>query len=263
MPTDTCVRTASPTPRAIHSDAAVATFPDEPTAAATLDTIPLSRKESPACSPQAPADTPEVESPAPRPVSRLDPLLVAAAMDGDPRSVDALLAALRPLVTNYCRARLGVWSRRTGDADDCAQEVMLAVFSVLPRYQGSPEAFLPFVYGIAAHKVHDLFRRESRDRSRPLADFEAMDSLLAERGPGPAEWAELDDTLRDMRQSMEVLTSVQRDVLVLRVLLGFSAAETAEALGIPSAGAVRVVQHRALARLRAALGTERVVARSA
>jgi RNA polymerase sigma-70 factor (ECF subfamily) len=42
----------------------------------------------------------------------------------------------------------------------------------------------------------------------------------------------------------------QRQLLVLRVLSGLSAEETGNALGM-SAGAVRVAQHRALARLRA------------
>jgi RNA polymerase sigma-70 factor, ECF subfamily len=41
----------------------------------------------------------------------------------------------------------------------------------------------------------------------------------------------------------------QRELLVLRVLSGLSAEETGRALGM-SPGAVRVAQHRALARLR-------------
>src|SRR5260370_584692 len=41
----------------------------------------------------------------------------------------------------------------------------------------------------------------------------------------------------------------QRELLVLRVLTGLSAEETGHALGM-SPGAVRVAQHRALARLR-------------
>jgi RNA polymerase sigma-70 factor, ECF subfamily len=45
--------------------------------------------------------------------------------------------------------------------------------------------------------------------------------------------------------------------LILRVVVGLSAEETAEAVG-SSPGAVRVAQHRALARLRAeVIGAER------
>jgi RNA polymerase sigma-70 factor (ECF subfamily) len=45
------------------------------------------------------------------------------------------------------------------------------------------------------------------------------------------------------------LPSQQREILTLRVAVGLSAEETAVALGM-TAGAVRVAQHRALAKLR-------------
>jgi RNA polymerase sigma-70 factor (ECF subfamily) len=46
-----------------------------------------------------------------------------------------------------------------------------------------------------------------------------------------------------------------RELLVLRVAVGLSAEETGRAMGM-SAGAVRVAQHRALARLRALAAAE-------
>jgi RNA polymerase sigma-70 factor (ECF subfamily) len=49
-----------------------------------------------------------------------------------------------------------------------------------------------------------------------------------------------------------VLPEKQREIVVLRVVVGLSAEETADAVG-STPGAVRVVQHRALARLRKVL----------
>jgi RNA polymerase sigma-70 factor (ECF subfamily) len=49
---------------------------------------------------------------------------------------------------------------------------------------------------------------------------------------------------------LQVLTSRQRQVLILRIAVGLSAEETAKQLG-STPGAVRVTQHRALHRLRA------------
>jgi RNA polymerase sigma-70 factor (ECF subfamily) len=46
----------------------------------------------------------------------------------------------------------------------------------------------------------------------------------------------------------------QREILVLRVAVGLSAEETAAAVG-STPGAVRVAQHRALARLREMLAS--------
>ena len=48
---------------------------------------------------------------------------------------------------------------------------------------------------------------------------------------------------------MQQLPDHQRELLTLRVAVGLSAEETATSLGM-TAGAVRVAQHRALARLR-------------
>lgn len=48
---------------------------------------------------------------------------------------------------------------------------------------------------------------------------------------------------------MRTLPRVEQEVVILRVAVGLSAAETAEAVGL-KAGNVRTIQHRALAKLR-------------
>jgi RNA polymerase sigma-70 factor (ECF subfamily) len=55
---------------------------------------------------------------------------------------------------------------------------------------------------------------------------------------------------------LAVLTQRQRDILIMRIVLGLSAQETAEAVGT-TADAVRVAQHRALNRLRRIVGPAR------
>ena len=52
-----------------------------------------------------------------------------------------------------------------------------------------------------------------------------------------------------MNRLLQILPEKQREILILRVVVGMSAEETAEAVG-STAGAVRVAQHRALARLK-------------
>jgi RNA polymerase sigma-70 factor (ECF subfamily) len=52
-----------------------------------------------------------------------------------------------------------------------------------------------------------------------------------------------------MRTLLETLPEKQREILTLRVVMGMSAKETADAVG-STPGAVRVAQHRALAQLR-------------
>lgn len=62
-----------------------------------------------------------------------------------------------------------------------------------------------------------------------------------------------------MNALLQVLPEKQREILILRVVVGLSAEETADAVG-STPGAVRVAQHRALARLKsevAATGYDR------
>src|SRR5690349_18768380 len=60
---------------------------------------------------------------------------VSAAVEGDPRAIERVLASIRPLVVRYCRARVGRQERNFASADDVAQEVCLAVLTALPSYR--------------------------------------------------------------------------------------------------------------------------------
>src|SRR5688572_21135342 len=107
--------------------------------------------------------------------------LVNEAVAGDRRAVDRLLASVRPLVSRYCRARVGRNERAYASADDVAQEVCLAVLTALPSYREQGRPFLAFVYGIAAHKVADAHRSAARNRSEPVP--EVPDAPETEAGP--------------------------------------------------------------------------------
>ena len=121
----------------------------------------------------------------------------------------------------------------------------MAAITALPRYRDQGRPFLAFVYGIAAHKVADAHRAAARDLSR-AADC-IPESAAAE--PGPEQLAIEADSVSHMNALLEVLPAAQREILILRVVVGLSAEETASALSTTS-GAVRVAQHRALARLK-------------
>jgi RNA polymerase sigma-70 factor, ECF subfamily len=171
--------------------------------------------------------------------------LTALAVRGQPAAIDTLLRQIRPMVVRYCRARLGRISGHYHAADDVAQEVCIAVLSALPRYQDMGRPFASFVFGIASHKVADAMRSAAR-LAIPTEDLpDGPDDR-----PGPEETAVAYLEAERARALLARLPLHQRELLVLRVLSGLSAEETGHALGM-SAGAVRVAQHRALARLRA------------
>jgi RNA polymerase sigma-70 factor (ECF subfamily) len=188
-------------------------------------------------------------APVPEAAADIEPPLVEsllrAAVAGEPRARERLLAEIHPLVLRYCRARLGRQETLMGSADDVAQEVCLAVVNALPGYTLRGLSFRAFVYGIAAHKVTDAFRAIGRNRSEPVADI--PDTPLVHDGP---EYHLLQVELTErLGALLHLLTPRQREVLVLRIAVGLSAEETAQAVG-STPGAVRVTQHRALNRLR-------------
>ena len=180
--------------------------------------------------------------------------LVTRAMTGDRVAVGDVITMIRPLVVRYCRARLGRFDRSSVSADDVAQEVCLAVLTALPGYRVQGRPFLAFVYGIASHKVIDAHRAAGRNRSEPVPDVPDR----VETGDGPEQRALLAELSGEMGKLLEKLPEKQREILVLRVVVGLSAEETADAVG-STPGAVRVAQHRALARLRKSMSEEEEV----
>ncbi|MBF8188467.1 sigma-70 family RNA polymerase sigma factor [Nonomuraea sp. K274] len=170
--------------------------------------------------------------------------LTSLAVQGDRSAIESLLGELRPMVVRYCRARLGRVSGQYHIADDVAQEVCIAVLSALPRYRDMGRPFASFVFGIASHKVADALRSSVRS-AVPTQDLpDGPDD-----GPGPEETVVRYIEVEHARRLLARLPENQRELLLLRVVSGLSAEETGNVLGM-SPGAVRVAQHRALARLR-------------
>ncbi|GAB2975188.1 RNA polymerase sigma factor ShbA [Amycolatopsis acidiphila] len=175
----------------------------------------------------------------------LDPAVKEAAT-GDPAAIARLIGMITPVAVRYCRARLGGRDLSYLSADDVAQEVCLAVLHALPNYQDRGGSFLYLVHAIASNKVADAYRLVSRDRSDPVAEL--PERPLTDNEP---EKRVLDvDLGARLNKLVSTLPPLQQEILTLRLIVGLSANETAEALGI-SAGNVRVTQHRALTKLRA------------
>ena len=174
--------------------------------------------------------------------------LVRAAVDGKPNAIDGVLRRIRPDVVRYCRTRLGVQDKTSVSADDVAQEVCLAVLSALPSYRDQGRPFLAFVYGIAAHKVADARRSAARNRVEPVSELPENSGF----SDSPEAHVLQGESAERMARLLDTLPDKQRDILVLRVVVGLSAETTAAAVG-STPGAVRVAQHRALNRLRTVL----------
>ncbi|WP_026127108.1 sigma-70 family RNA polymerase sigma factor [Nocardiopsis xinjiangensis] len=176
------------------------------------------------------------------------------AVQGEDGAMDSLLREVRPMVVRYCRARLARVSGLAHYSDDVAQEVCVALLSALPRYEDRGRPFASFVYGIAAHKVADTLRVAGRVETVPTDTLPER----ADDGPGPEEAAVRVIEAQKARELLDELPEQQRRLLVMRVIVGLTADETGHVLGM-SAGAVRVAQHRAIARLRKVAVAQRLL----
>src|SRR3954471_7244713 len=172
--------------------------------------------------------------------------LAAHAVQGDAQATETVLGAVHRMVHRYCRARLARYPGAEHAADDVAHGVGIGLLTALPPVRAEGKPFEAFVYRIAANKVADTQRAVYR-QPQPQAELPDVIDLA----DGPAEMAVRASDAAEARALLDVLPDTLRELMVLRVAVGLSADETGRALGM-SAGAVRVAQHRALQRLRAA-----------
>ncbi|MBA1834449.1 sigma-70 family RNA polymerase sigma factor [Corynebacterium wankanglinii] len=172
--------------------------------------------------------------------------LVPAAVQGDRRALQRIIAIIYPRVLRYARARIG--GGRMPTPEDVAQEICLAVATSIDRYSDTGRPFMAFVYGIAFNKVADAHRSMARDKLSPVEDV--PDTEVATITPEDA--AMVSAGSNTVRALLDSLNEKARDIVILRVFVGLSAEETAQVMG-STPGAVRVAQHRALAKLRGQL----------
>lgn len=183
-------------------------------------------------------------------------VLVGRAQLGDVGALDTLLRDVRRAVLRYATAQRV--SRE--DAEDLAQEVCLAVVKIVPRWRETGRSMWAFVFAVTRNKLTDGVRRQARQGALGtiVAIDESSDSgavALPDRALGPEDRALVSDGTRQMDRLLQTLPVTQREVLLLRAVLGLTAKETAVVLGL-TPGSVHVLQHRAVTKLRGLHGAE-------
>lgn len=168
----------------------------------------------------------------------VDPSVLDAARTGAGWAFERIYGQLAPAVHGYLR------SQGIDDPEGAVNDVFLRVFGAIGRFDGGPSAFRSWVFAIAHHLVIDRRRFASR---RPAV-------VPVEHLPEVATGQVDDEVIGRFDASvvagvLRLLTADQRDVLLLRFVADLSLEEVAEAQG-RSVGAVKAMQHRALASVR-------------
>jgi RNA polymerase sigma-70 factor (ECF subfamily) len=154
-------------------------------------------------------------------------------------------------------------------AEEVVQETWLAVLQGIQRFE-QRATLKTWLYRILANIARTRGAKEQR--TIPYADTQQFDDLPAvdlrrfrrfgrhagawKRPPNP--WPEPEQTVIDadvlatVQRAADVLPPAQREVLTLRDMLGWNAAEVCDALGISDTNQ-RVLLHRARSKVRGAL----------
>jgi len=149
---------------------------------------------------------------------------------------------LQPPLYRYAFRLLG----RSDVAEDLVAETFHRLLQALAHGRGPQRHLQAWLYRVLHNLVVDHYRR-------PAAATLALDEALPAES-GPEEEIQRRLAQERVRRALRKLTAEQQQVILFKFMEGLSNEEVAAVLGKP-VGAIKSLQHRALAALRRLLGT--------
>jgi RNA polymerase sigma-70 factor (ECF subfamily) len=165
--------------------------------------------------------------------------LIARSIDGDAGAFGTLYERYLGAIYRYVYYSVPDHA----EAEDLTENVFLKAWQALPRFHLKGAGFRTWLYRIAHNAIID----RHRTRKQTVALEEA--AHLRDPAPTPEAVLETDQEVLRLSAALSRLQPRARQVVLCRFISGLSHSETAEVLGV-SEGHVRVLQHRALKRMR-------------
>lgn len=189
--------------------------------------------------------------------------LIRRCRAGQPRAREELFDRYRHYLQVLARAQLGRHLQPKCDASDLVQLTLLEAHRDFAAFQGEHEPeLLAWLRRILAHNLYNEARRfgtQQRDAGREVSLDQvqagvdqsslALGRGLAADGPTPSQAATQRESAVRLADALSRLPEDYQNVLLLRVFEGLAAEEVAQRMG-RSAGAIRMLQMRALTALR-------------
>jgi RNA polymerase sigma-70 factor (ECF subfamily) len=173
------------------------------------------------------------------------------AQRGDELAAEILIERALPPVRRWARGRLPQYARSGADTEDVVQDAFLRTLRSIKRFQhrtvGGLQAYLRRA---VVNRIRDLIRGSKRRGTEVGVDPEQRDWM-----PSPLEAAIMRQQLDRFLEALRRLRPADRQVIVWRIELGYSAEEIATRLGKSKAAAGMTVT-RAMARLAKELHLE-------
>jgi RNA polymerase sigma-70 factor (ECF subfamily) len=174
-----------------------------------------------------------------------EPHLIQQARQGDAAACAALYDCHYEAVYRYCYYHVG----DTALAQDLASEVFVRMVENLDTFDVRGRPLLAWLYAIARNLVADAHRQ--RGQMTQLS----LDEVLVASEDTLVHQAERHLMAEHLVAVLAHLTEEQRQVILFKFVLDHSNAEVARLTG-KSEGAIKSLQHRALAALRRTLEKE-------
>lgn len=164
--------------------------------------------------------------------------LVQRAIAGDAQAFGELYEENLKQIYRYVYYKVG----SAAEAEDLTEQTFLKAWEAIGRFKEQGIPFSAWLFRMAHNLVIDYHR--THHESAPLDDLIGTDDGRA--GPDDVVAVKLD--VETLRRAIRLLTAEQQQVIILRLIHGLSHAEVAAIMG-KNEGAVRGLQHRALATL--------------
>jgi RNA polymerase sigma-70 factor (ECF subfamily) len=189
--------------------------------------------------------------------------LIRRCRDGDSNARDELFTRFRSYLHVLAQAQLGKRLRVKCAPSDLVQQTLLEAHRDFAGFHGQHEnELLAWLRRILAHNLYNEARRygaqlRAADREVSLDHVRAgveqssrmFQLSLATGDPSPSKIAQAHESAARLADALTRLPEDYQTVLILRVFEELPAEEVAQRMG-RSAGAVRMLQMRALAALR-------------
>lgn len=198
-------------------------------------------------------------------MSSLEPItdLIQRCRLGDFAAREQLFERYRQYLRLLAQAQLGRHLRAKCDPSDLVQQTLLEAHRDFPAFEGQHEAeLLAWLRRILAHNLFNEarhFAAQQRDAAREVSldrmqtgverSSQAMARCLTDDLPSPSSEAARREAAVQLADALASLPEDYQTVLLLRVFEELSAEEVAQRME-RSAGAVRMLQMRALTALR-------------
>ena len=179
--------------------------------------------------------------------------LLAKIRQGDRLSRERLIARYLPALQRWAHGRLPGYARGADLTDDLVQETLLRALTHLDEFEmRHPGAFLAYLRQILLNQVRDRIRKaQRRPGMEPLSEDEV------DLAPSPLEVTIGREKLEAFEMALSRLSPEEQEAVVLRIEMGFTHEQVAQAIGSPSANAARMLVARALVRVAAEMDGHR------